>query len=289
MVGRIQNVGMRAVVLLQPDQLRAGIVALEGGHVAHVGATEGVDGLVVVAHSEQRGPTAGQQRQPAVLQVVGVLELVDEDVPEALLVVLAQRLVALQQLIGTQQQLGKVHHALALALLVVGAVQLGQPAAVGVMAGHVGGAQAGLLAAVDEVLDRLGLELLVIDVEPAQQPLDGAQLVGAVHDLEAGRQAGVTMVCAQQPVAQPVEGSHPHGARIGPHQHGSQARHHLARGLVGEGHGHDFGRRALPGPDQPRDAGGEHAGLAAAGPRQNQCMSAGDGDSSPLLWIEMGK
>ena len=280
---------MRAVVLLQPDQLRTGIVALEGGHVAHVGATEGVDGLVVVAHREQRGPTAGQQRQPAVLQVVGVLELVDEDVPEALLVVLAQRLVALQQLIGTQQQLGKVHHALALALLVVGAVQLGQPAAVGVMARHVGGAQAGLLAAVDEVLDRLGLELLVIDVEPAQQPLDGAQLVGAVHDLEAGRQAGVTMVCAQQPVAQPVEGTHPHGPGVGTHQHRPQTRHHLARGLVGKGHGHDFGRRALPGPDQPRDAGGEHAGLAAAGPRQNQCMSAGDGDSSPLLWIEMGK
>ena len=233
---------MRAVVLLQPDQLWAGIVALEGGHVAHIGATEGIDGLVVVAHREQRRPAAGQQRQPAVLQVVGVLELIDEDVPETLLVVLAQRLVALQQLVCTQQQLGEVHHAFALALLVVGSVQLRQPAAVTVVAGHVGGTQAGLLAAVDEVLHRLGLELLVIDVEPAQQPLDGAQLVGAVHDLEAGRQAGVTMVCPQQPVAQPVEGAHPHGTRTGPHQHGAQARHHLARGLVGEGDGHDFGR-----------------------------------------------
>ena len=131
---------MRAVVLLQPDQLRAGIVALEGGHVAHVGAPEGINGLVVVAHREQRGPAAGQQCQPAVLQVVGVLELIDEDVPEALLVVLAQRLVALQQLVGTQQQLGKVHHTLALALLIIGAIQLGQPAAVAVMGGHVGGA-----------------------------------------------------------------------------------------------------------------------------------------------------
>ena len=280
---------MRAVVLLQPDQLRTGIVALEGGHVAHVGATEGVDGLVVVAHREQRGPTAGQQRQPAVLQVVGVLELVDQDVPEALLIVLTQRLVALQQLIGTQQQLCKIHHPLTLALFIVGRVQLHQPAAVRVTGGHIGRTQPRLLAAVDEVLHRLGLELLVIHVQPAQQPLDGPQLVRTVHDLEAGRQPRIAVMRPQQPVAQTMEGTHPHGPGVGTHQHRPQTRHHLARSLVGKGHGHDSGRRALSGPDQPCDAGGEHAGLAAAGSRQNQCMSARDGDSGPLLWIEMGK
>ena len=99
-------------------------LALEVGHVADVGAAEGVDRLVVVADREDRVVRPGEQLQPAVLQPVGVLELVDQDVAEAPLVVLAQDLVARQQLVAAQQQLGEIDHAFALALLVVGRVEL---------------------------------------------------------------------------------------------------------------------------------------------------------------------
>jgi hypothetical protein len=56
-----------------------------------------VDALVVVADAEHGclRAAAGQQLQPAVLQHVGVLELVDQDVAEAALVVRADRFVAL--------------------------------------------------------------------------------------------------------------------------------------------------------------------------------------------------
>ena len=49
------------------------------------------------------------------LDAVGVLELVDQHVAEAVLVVLAQRVVVAQQFIRAQHQLGKVDHAFPLA------------------------------------------------------------------------------------------------------------------------------------------------------------------------------
>src|SRR3989442_15156904 len=70
---------------------------------------------------------SGEQLQPAVLKAIGVLEFVNQDVPEAVPVMLAEDLVPGKELEGAQQQLREVHHALALALLVVGGVDLGGP------------------------------------------------------------------------------------------------------------------------------------------------------------------
>jgi hypothetical protein len=67
---------------------------------------------------------AGEQLDPLVLELVGVLELVDQDVLEAALVVLQQVQVAREHLERAQQQLGEVHHALAIALRVVVRVEL---------------------------------------------------------------------------------------------------------------------------------------------------------------------
>jgi hypothetical protein len=57
-----------------------GVIALEFAHIADLGAAKAVDRLVVVTHRENLGPAAGQQFQPGVLQPIGVLELVDQDV-----------------------------------------------------------------------------------------------------------------------------------------------------------------------------------------------------------------
>ena len=75
---------MRAIVLLQPDDVVDPELALEIAHVADLGAAEGVDGLVVVADREHRRVRPRQQLQPQVLQDVGVLELVHQNVAEAL-------------------------------------------------------------------------------------------------------------------------------------------------------------------------------------------------------------
>ena len=98
-------------------------------HIGDVRAAEGVDRLIVVADRENRGVRACEQLQPLVLQHVGVLEFVDQDVREAAPIVLAQRIVARQELVGSQQELGEVDHPFALARLLVQSVMFDLPAA----------------------------------------------------------------------------------------------------------------------------------------------------------------
>ena len=59
-IGGVEDIAVRAVVLLQPDQVRHFELALEIAHVADVGAAKAVDGLVVVADGKHRRACAGQ-------------------------------------------------------------------------------------------------------------------------------------------------------------------------------------------------------------------------------------
>ena len=69
-------------------------------HVGYTGAAKSVDRLVVVADREDRGILTGEEPEPAVLQRVGVLEFVYEQVREAALIMLAQHVVVGQKLEG---------------------------------------------------------------------------------------------------------------------------------------------------------------------------------------------
>ena len=99
----------RAVVLLERDRARAREVALELEDVADVGAPEGVDRLIGVADRADVPVLAAEQLEQAVLRVVRVLVLVDEDVAERFLPALAGLREALQHLDGQHQQVVEVH------------------------------------------------------------------------------------------------------------------------------------------------------------------------------------
>ncbi len=101
----------RTIVLLEPNELRGREVAAELREVLHARAAPAIDRLVVVAHHEGRALRAGHELHPAVLNGVRVLELVDEHVTEAVLVMREQRGVVPPQLVGAQQQLGEVDDA----------------------------------------------------------------------------------------------------------------------------------------------------------------------------------
>ena len=101
-VGGLENGPGGAVVLFQAHHLGVGVVALEALHVLHFGPAPAIDGLVVVPHQEEVVPLPGQQPQPGVLDGIGVLELVHQDVGEALLVVVADVGPVTQQLVGTE-------------------------------------------------------------------------------------------------------------------------------------------------------------------------------------------
>jgi hypothetical protein len=93
----------RAVVLLERDRPRLAEVALELEDVANVGASERVDRLVRIADGADVAVLLGQQLQQAVLRVVRILVLVDEDVAEGLLPALAGFGEPLQHLHGEHQ------------------------------------------------------------------------------------------------------------------------------------------------------------------------------------------
>ena len=105
-ISTIQNVAVRAVVLLQLDLVLHIKLAHKVGHIAHTRAAKGVNALVIVAHRQHRttwGVRAGhavprialprQHLDPGVLQLVGVLKLVNQDVAKTALVVLAHGVV----------------------------------------------------------------------------------------------------------------------------------------------------------------------------------------------------
>ena len=73
-----------AVVARERAHLGAGEALLEVEDVAHRGGAEAVDGLGVVADAGDAGAVRAQQRDDVGLQRVGVLELVDQHVVEAL-------------------------------------------------------------------------------------------------------------------------------------------------------------------------------------------------------------
>ena len=229
----------------------------------------------------------GEHLQPRVLQPVGVLELVDQDVAEAPLVVLAQRVVVAQQLVGAQHQLGEVDHALALALLVVGLVDLDQLAVCSSRDLDVARAQAVFLGAGDEPRHLLGREALLVEVHRLDDALDRRQLVAACRGSGSPAAAPASFQCARRkrlhrPWKVPI-----HMPRTLTGSIASQPRQHLLGGLVGEGHGQHAAGRDLAGLEQPGDARGQHARLARAGAGEDQRGLGRQRDGGELLGVEV--
>ena len=285
-VGRVEDGCGRTVVLFQAQQLCAGVVLAEALDVLDARAAPAVDGLVVVADDEDRIARAGQQPQPGVLNCIGVLEFVDQHVAEAALVVGEDLGAIAPQFVGAQQQLGEVDHAGALAGLLVGAVDANHLPEVGIATVvEVLGALAVVLARVDEPLHLLGGPLGLVEAHRLEDAADYAILVFGIEDLEGLRQVDVAPMGAQQAVRQTVEGADPHAARRHA-EHALDAPAHLGGRLVGEGDREDAERRGAFGADQPCDAMYQHACLAAARPREHQCVAGRHGDGLALRVVQ---
>ena len=213
------------------------------------------------------------------------MELVDQNVFEAPLVVLAHRVVVAQHLKTAQHQLTKIHHALALALRFVQRIQLNLLLRVFVSRGHIAWALPVFFAAADEVLQLLGWKALGIDVELLAQALHRRKLVLRVQNLKCGRQARQLVVGTQKAVAQAVKRADPHAAHVH-RQHAGEPGHHLFGRLVGEGHRHHAARSYLPGLQQPGNAGGEHPRFARPGAGEDERVLGRQGDGGSLLGVQ---
>ena len=166
-IGGAQDMARRAVVLLQLDGLAVFKVLLKVQDIGDVGAAPAINGLVIVAHDHEVLVLGGQQIGDLVLDVVGVLVLVDANVAEALLVLVEHLGAGAQQLERAHEQVVEVHRvggaqaALQLqidlrGLFVVGAISALE---------HVLGANHGVFGRTDLAADHVDGELLLLDAE----------------------------------------------------------------------------------------------------------------------------
>ena len=264
-------------------------------HVADSRTAKSINALIVVAHGHHRAtgetgiPVCVLPRQhfdPGVLQLIGVLKFINQDVAKAPLVVLAHGSVVAQQLVAAQHQLAKVHHAFTLALFFVQRINFNFFAHFLVTCHQVLGSLAIFLAPGDEIHQLFGRKPFVVNIELFAQTFDTGKLVLRVQNLKCGWQIGQLVMRTQKAIAQAMESANPHAPHIDG-QHGLQAHHHFLGGLVGERHRQNAARRYLPGLQQPSDARGQHAGFARTGPGQNQRVGGRQCHRCVLLGVKI--
>ena len=287
-VRRLENRVRRAVVLLERDRACLGEVALELQDVADVGATEGVDRLVGIADRADVVMVLGEELQQAVLRVIRVLVLVDEDVPEGVLPVLSSIREVLQDLHGQHQHVVEVDGVRGGELALVQLVRLGNRLVVE------GRDPLGVHRRCHELVLRVrdlgvhtaGDEALRILLELLQALLDEAHLVGGVVDREVRPVSESLGLAAQDSAAGGVEGEDPDRTRDGA-EHRHQPLAHLPRRLVREGDRQDLVRLDADGRDQVGDTVREHARLPGAGSGDHEQRALGVQDGLPLGGIQV--
>ena len=290
-VGGVEDGLGRAVIPRQDDPVRLRKDLLEAEDVAERGAAEAEDALVVVADDGQVAVFGGQHLDQLELDVVGVLELVDEDVAIAAADLVEdggpppeqvddERHLVLEvdQALGAQERLVGGEHAGDLEVL-ARRLLLGlsrSPAAelLGV-ADVVLGPDVLLLQPADgledflDVARRLTERPVVVERQAEQVLAEEDGLVDVGQQPEVRRIAGVEGVVAQDPLAERVEGADLGEGRGVGHEDVDPGLH-LAGRLLGEGHGQDLGGAGGLDGDQPGDAVGDDLGLARAGPGDDQ-------------------
>ena len=106
--GARENRLSRSIVLLELDHLRVGIILLEIQDVPNIGAAPRVDRLIGITHDAEIPMAGSKLADDSVLNAVGVLILVDEDVAIFVLIVLEDARVIAEKLRRQEQEIAEV-------------------------------------------------------------------------------------------------------------------------------------------------------------------------------------
>ena len=192
-----------------------GKVLLEAQDVGDLGAAPRIDRLVVVADAAEVAARLGEQPQPFVLALVGVLIFVDEDVAEAVAIGFEHVGVGAEDHQHVQQQVAEVAGVQRLQPLLILGVKFGAAAGgegFGLAGVDLAGSPAAVLPAVDQPGELARGPALLVEVGGLDQLLEHAQLVVGVEDREVGLEPDQLGVAAQHPRRDRVEGAEPRHA-----------------------------------------------------------------------------
>lgn len=108
-VGSFDDVLSRTVVAFQFDDSRCGVVFLEFEDILDVGPTETINTLRIIPNNANTRCGRGQERKNAMLRHIRVLILIDENILEALHIVLLDLRIVTQEQEHIEQQVIKIH------------------------------------------------------------------------------------------------------------------------------------------------------------------------------------
>ena len=293
-VGEIQDLRRRAVVGFDAMDLGAGVAVGEGEDIFEVGPAPGVDALGVVAH--RHDPVVASNRVHDLgLEPIGILVLVHQHMAEALGEIAGGFGRAAQKQEPEFEQVVVVEHIgspLPFSVprreachLLRQALVLGKEAGYGFGEGslHVARERDHV---VERARTRMGLILEKSPVRLVHRFAQQAFRFARIHDGEGTGQADRLAVDAEGAVPDAVEGSAPEPVRLHAGEIANPVEHFLRR-LVGEGEQEDF-TRTHPLGEKPGHPVGQGAGLAGAGPGQNQKRPGLGGDGGELFVVELG-
>ena len=315
-MGGVQDGFERPIVAPEHDRPGARIARPEAEDVVDRRAPERVDRLVIVTDDGDVAMGLGQEIDELRLRPVRVLELIDEDVPEAAGDGGARGRRVAHESQGQGHLVAEVHEPVRRQQLLVASVGSGQFALTPAVLRH---RRRGGIARRGEGV-RLGRHPLgvirvrrrrdVLVLAPAEQRGQGSQEPGRVpersieveveleevlaqedHDFRARqhadirRQPELQCVVADEAVTERVEGRD-RRIRVAVRHELVDPDRHLGRGLVREGEGEDLRGLRPAGGDQPRDAAGDDLGLAGPGPGDDEQRAVLVGHRPKLLGIE---
>ena len=277
-VGSGEDVRRRAVVLLKPDDLGAGEILLEAKDVGDLGAAPGIDRLVVVADDAEVAARLGEELQPFVLGLVGVLIFVDEKVAEAVAIAVEHVAVLAEDHQHVEQEVAEIAGIEGPQSVLILRVELG--AAPGREGFGFAGIDllrrpAAVLPAVDEAGELARGPALLVKVCRLDQLFEDAQLIVGVEDREVGLEADQLGMAAKHPRRDRMEGAEPRHALERAARKRANAFAHLARRLVGEGDGEDLARPRLAAGDEVGKASGQRRGFSGARTGEDEHRSFG--------------
>ena len=160
--------------------------------------------------------------------------------------------------------------------------------AVGIGARDLVGAEATILPALDDGQQHPGGPAPLVDVLRVQDLLEQANLVVGVENRKARFEPDRFSVAAQDTRGDRMKGAEPYPVG-GTADHRFEPFAHLARSLVGEGDGQQFGRKSAADGEDMGEPRRQHPGLAGARAGENQDRAVDRFHGAPLRLVERGE